>query len=335
MDIDAQTAGRRFTLKERNVGMGFGVFKGYSQVETAGLKNKPFFGYFEIFDGIVFFGIELVVNIGSKPFAQVHIIAIAAEVAPVKGFNDDGALFHLFKNTAVRKNHGIIFSILCKYVLILHTIGKVTVVPLYLQQDINENTRLAIWEIAEAPSFFMTEVGLRYPVLHPQKQAQHLAAGYLLLQLFPDFPYHTMVYPSAGRPYVPGDRYFFSLTHSGNMAAAIVSKSLAVGIDMERISDRVLRVRHKFLSQEEWDWVQGQGEELQRELLTLLWTVKEAVYKWRNLPGTIFSQDIIVSTFELMSAGKIVVLVADRPVEVSYQRVGEYYFSYVGGGITL
>lgn len=203
--------------------------------------------------------------------------------------------------------------------------------PLYYQQHIDENTRLAIWEIAEAPSFFMTEVGLRYPVLHPQKQAQHLAAGYLLLHLFPDFPYHTMVYPSAGRPYVPGDRYFFSLTHSGNMAAAIVSKSLAVGIDMERISDRVLRVRQKFLSEQEWEWVQTYEGEQRRDLLTLLWTVKETAYKWYNRPGTLFNQGILIDQFQLESTGLIPVRVAKRLVEVAYTRVQDYYLSYIIG----
>lgn len=311
--------------------MCFGVFQGYAQVEAARLQNVPFFGYLEIFNGIVFFGIEFGINVGGQPFTQVHIIAIAAQVASVKGFNDDGALFHLFEYTAVRKNHGIIFSILCKYVLILHTIGKVTVVPLYYQQDINENTRLAIWEIAEGPEFFLEKVSLRYPVVHLQKQLQHLAAGYLLPLLYPDFPYGELVYPEQGRPFVPGDTYFFSLTHSGHLAAAMVSETAAVGIDIEKITDRVHRVRHKFLSEEEWAWVQGRGEEVQRELLTLFWTVKEAVYKWRNIPGTVFSQDIIVSPVELMPTGTIDVLVVDQIVEVSYQKVGEYYISYVGG----
>jgi hypothetical protein len=311
--------------------MCLGVFQGYAQVEATWLQNIAFFRYLEIFNCIVFFGIEFGINVGSQPFTQVHIIAIAAQVASVKGFNDNGTLFHLFEYTAVRKNHGIIFSILCKYVLILHTIGKVTVVPLYYQQDINENTRLAIWEIAEEPAFFLEKVSLRYPVVHPQKQLQHLAAGYLLPYLYPDFPYQEVVYPEQGRPYVPGDKYFFSLTHSGGMAAAMVSASGAVGIDLEKITDRVHRIRHKFLSVEEWEWVQGRGEEVQRELLTLLWTVKEAVYKWRNRPGTVFSQDILVSPILLSNAGTIDVMVADEPLVVFYRRVGEYYISYVGG----
>lgn len=203
--------------------------------------------------------------------------------------------------------------------------------PLYYQQDINENTRLAIWEIAEDPAFFLPSVGLRYPVMHPQKQAQHLAAGYLLLQLFPDFPYHDMVYPAAGRPFVPGNHFYFSLTHSGNMAAAIVSKSVAVGIDMELISDRVLRVRHKFLSEEEWRWVGSYNGEEKRNLLTLLWTVKETVYKWYNRPGTLFNREILVDSFELQTKGEIPVRIGPARVQVAYNRVGDYYLSYING----
>lgn len=115
------------------------------------------------------------------------------------------------------------------------------------------------------------------------------------------------------------------------MAGAIVSKSIAVGIDMERISDRVLRVRQKFLSEQEWQWVQSYEGEARRDLLTLLWTIKETVYKWYNRPGTLFNQGILIDPFQLETTGLIPVRVGRGHVQVTYSRVLDYYLSYITG----
>jgi hypothetical protein len=119
-------------------------------------------------------------------------------------------------------------------------------VPLFYQQDINEFTRLGVWHITEGVDFFLKKAVFRYPIEHPNKQRQHLAAGYLLSELFPDFPYPSIQSPSFQKPFLPDNPYFFSLSHSNEYAAAIVSRSVPTGIDIEMIAPRVQRIRHKF-----------------------------------------------------------------------------------------
>ena len=58
--------------------MGFGIFFGNPQIKSTGLENKSFFGYFEIGNGIMLFGIQLGIYIGSQPFAQMHIITVTS-----------------------------------------------------------------------------------------------------------------------------------------------------------------------------------------------------------------------------------------------------------------
>ena len=64
--------------------------------------------------------------------------------------------------------------------------------PLFYQQDINETTRLGVWQITEDESFFLEKVPLSREITHPHKRLQHLAGRYLLQSLFPDFPYELI-----------------------------------------------------------------------------------------------------------------------------------------------
>ena len=61
--------------------------------------------------------------------------------------------------------------------------------PLFYQQDINEFTRLAVWQIAEEEDFFLQQVPLQREITHPHKRLQQLAGRLLLKEMFPDFPY--------------------------------------------------------------------------------------------------------------------------------------------------
>lgn len=166
--------------------------------------------------------------------------------------------------------------------------------PLYFQQDINEFTRLGVWQIVESVNYFQQKVTFRYPVTQNQQQLQHLAAGYLLPILCPDFPYESIASPALQKPFIPGNPYFFSLSHCTGYAAAIVSSTDAVGIDIESISPRVQRIRHKFLSREENLWVSEFTPGEQYSILTLLWSVKETVYKWLGKKGLIFNEHISI-----------------------------------------
>jgi phosphopantetheinyl transferase len=129
-------------------------------------------------------------------------------------------------------------------------------------------------------------------VTHPHKRLQHLAGRFLLQFLFPDFPYHLIQLADTRRPYLPNEEYHFSISHCGDYAAAIVSKTSRVGIDIEIPTQRIIRIKDKFLSpQEKTGW---QADDLKPDIisLTLLWSCKEAVFKWYGNGGIDFSDHI-------------------------------------------
>ncbi|MBS1626301.1 MAG: 4'-phosphopantetheinyl transferase superfamily protein [Bacteroidetes bacterium] len=150
--------------------------------------------------------------------------------------------------------------------------------PLFYQQNINSNTRLAIWKIEETEFFFTQSVSIQREITHPHKRLQHLAGRYLLKFLFPDFPNEEILIANTRKPYLPYEQYHFSISHCGDFAAAIVSKTERVGIDIEIPTPKVLKIRNKFLSENEIANIQHSILNIQ--LHTLLWSCKEAMYKW-------------------------------------------------------
>jgi len=153
--------------------------------------------------------------------------------------------------------------------------------PLFYSHTINEHTRLAIWHIAEAEDFFLEKVPISREITHPHKRLQHLAGRYLLQHLFPDFPLHLIQIADTRKPYLANESHHFSISHCSDYAAAIVSTSHRVGIDIEVPAPRIKKIQHKFLSDEEAGAMQAEGDAIEAiNQLTLAWSAKESIYKW-------------------------------------------------------
>lgn len=151
--------------------------------------------------------------------------------------------------------------------------------PLVYQQNINPFTKLGVWHINEVESFFTKQVPLQNNISHPHKRLQHLAGRILLRELFEDFPLQLIIIADTKKPFLANEAFHFSISHCGNYAAAIVSKQNRVGVDIEIPHEKILRIRHKYLSGEEIKML----EQLTADpihLLTMAWSVKEALFKW-------------------------------------------------------
>ncbi|MBN9385382.1 MAG: 4'-phosphopantetheinyl transferase superfamily protein [Chitinophagaceae bacterium] len=162
--------------------------------------------------------------------------------------------------------------------------------PLFYQHNINEDTKLGIWHIEEPESFFLEKVPLKRDVTHPFKRRQHLAGRYLLSFLFEDFPLEEILVADTRQPFLASEKYHFSISHCGEYAAAIVSGASRVGVDIERITPRIEAVAQKFLTEDEAHYFNdeyalfleqwGLRGRMHQEFLTLIWSAKEAIFKW-------------------------------------------------------
>jgi phosphopantetheinyl transferase len=169
--------------------------------------------------------------------------------------------------------------------------------PVFFQHQINDTTRLGIWKIEETEEFFKGNVPEHRDVTHPHKRLQHLAGRFMLQFLYPDFPYELIQIADTRKPFLPNEQYHFSISHCGDYAAAIVSKDKRVGIDIEIPVDKIAGIMYKFLTAKEhgtFNLVPGADILAANTYQTpaLLWSAKEAVYKWYSNGGIDFRKQI-------------------------------------------
>jgi len=171
--------------------------------------------------------------------------------------------------------------------------------PLVYQHTINSATKIGLWHIAETEDFFLKKVPLKRDVSHPHKRLQHLAGRYLLPTLYEDFPLEEILIADTRKPFLPDEKYHFSISHCGNYAAAIVSVAQRVGVDIEQPTDKIFRICHKFLTDEEKMFLDEQMSPSQLlQLATLLWSSKEAMFKWFGDGGVDFRQHMLIQNIE-------------------------------------
>jgi phosphopantetheinyl transferase len=189
--------------------------------------------------------------------------------------------------------------------------------PLVYQQNINAVTKMGVWHITEAEDFFLQQVPLQKEITHPHKRLQHLAGRYLLKELYPDFPLKLIKIADTRKPFLDDEAYHFSISHCGEYAAVVVSKEYRVGVDIERVTDKVQTIVHKFLTGFEQQLLPAGAL---HKNATLLWSVKEAIYKWKGSGGVDFKKHINIKAIDAATEEGIVHCRFDNeiPLQVHY-----------------
>ena len=123
--------------------------------------------------------------------------------------------------------------------------------PLVYQQNINAVTKMGVWHITESEEYFLEQVPLQRNITHRHKRLQHLAGRLLLKELYPGFPVSLIRIADTRKPYLPDEPFHFSISHCGDYAAVILSKEYHVGVDVERMTEKIGKVIPKFLSAKE------------------------------------------------------------------------------------
>ncbi|WP_132055791.1 4'-phosphopantetheinyl transferase family protein [Pseudocnuella soli] len=215
--------------------------------------------------------------------------------------------------------------------------------PLLFQRTINDDTSLAVWHILEDEEFYRCRAVPQRAVSHPHKRLQHLAGRYLLRHLAPNFPMELIRIAETRKPFLEDEAYHFSISHCSDYAAAIISRHSRVGVDIEVVTEKAVRIRHKFASDAEWAgvlaaWgsVHAGSAALDALVATLIWSCKEAVFKWYGAGEVDFKEHIQIGQCAADGAGRMVMQVVfqkEEPeaLEVHSRLLDGVWLSYVVG----
>lgn len=170
--------------------------------------------------------------------------------------------------------------------------------PLYKTFTPNSQTTVKIWKITESFDDLMTGLVLKQEssdrVLGMKSewhQRGFLCARHLLMDLgYTDL---DLYYDNNGKPHLK-DGKCISITHSFLFVGVIVSDA-EVGIDIEMQRDKIARIAPKFIDYE-FNYLKKDSENYINEL-TIIWCIKESLYKMFATPGMVFKDHFLVIPF--------------------------------------
>ena len=173
--------------------------------------------------------------------------------------------------------------------------------PLFKTINFNATTQILVWKITESyQELFDNVVVNDSNLIRLQGMKSHLhQRGFLsvrkLLQEAGDNDL-DLYYDELGKPHLKDDKYI-SISHSHHFSAIIVSNK-SVGIDIELQREKIIRIAEKFVDQE-YSYLDKNDLESYIKKLTVIWGVKEAIFKIRNEKGISFKDHIRVKEFEM------------------------------------
>ncbi|MCF8374677.1 MAG: 4'-phosphopantetheinyl transferase superfamily protein [Bacteroidales bacterium] len=177
--------------------------------------------------------------------------------------------------------------------------------PISFEKKLPDDSRLALWQIEEDEEFFLSELILgqgeldqlnRFKASH--RRLEWLAVRLLLKEMLGKKA--SIAYDDFGRPVLKDHPGFISISHSKQIAGIYFHPDKHPGLDIEIISGKVEKVKHKFLSTEEMEQI---GESDNIEKLVLYWCAKECLLKITGHREIDFIKELTIHPFTYTNEG--------------------------------
>lgn len=189
---------------------------------------------------------------------------------------------------------------------------------MYSISSINDNIKLAILHL---PDYALITS------LTAKRDIEKSATVFLLGKLFSDADI-DLKYTTEGKPYLTNHSSHISISHSHDKLAIIANRQETTGIDIELIRDKVLKIKHKFLSDAELLEADNNIEKL-----ITYWASKEALYKYYSLKEVDFIGKLIVYPFTFSGQGSLTGEINTdgfrKKLQLHYEKIEEYMLVYI------
>lgn len=204
--------------------------------------------------------------------------------------------------------------------------------PLYKTLTNRNNTQVYVWKISESEAWLRTGLDLSENSrnrLFTMSSELHRRGFLSIRHLLREAGYtdQNLYYSEEGKPHLDDDKYI-SITHSYEFTAIIISE-VPVGIDIEKLREKIQRIAPKFIGYEE-EFVKEVQEPI--ESLTVIWGAKESMYKLYGKKGLGFKAHCYVEDFELDMQHTIARIVYENDnlkFDVYFHQLENFMMAYI------
>jgi phosphopantetheinyl transferase len=201
--------------------------------------------------------------------------------------------------------------------------------PLHKEVIIKDAAVLYLWKITEDIEWFKGAVKLNLASqkrVNSMKSESHqkgfLAVRMLLQHLgYSDF---DLEYDANGKPHLK-DTKCISISHSHEFSAIAVSSN-PIGIDLEQMKEKTLKIASRFMDVSHLDNL-SEAEKIKK--VTVIWGIKESVFKIKSKEGISFLNHIFENEFNLEDKKTIAQLRFNSEIEnfkIVFNSVEDYIY---------
>ena len=161
--------------------------------------------------------------------------------------------------------------------------------PFLKEFIINEKTKIKLWKVMIG-ELSPKELNNDEKKLFKLKKSNVLKEQFLATRkiLALENSDYIITYDPDGKPSLNSE-FNISISHSHEIAALVLSNNRKIGLDVQLKESKILNIQNKFLNKFEKLNIE---DDPSIDILTMLWTSKESIYKAVGLKGISFSKNI-------------------------------------------
>lgn len=200
---------------------------------------------------------------------------------------------------------------------------------LYKEIILKDNAKLYLWKISEDIEELNRAVKLndssqnRVDSMKSESHQKGFLAVRMLLQHigYNDF---DLYYDAFGKPHL-SDGKCISISHSHTFSAIAISDH-PIGLDVEQVKEKILKIASRFM---DVSHLENLSETEKMKKATVIWGIKESIFKIKNESGISFPKHIFEKEFNLESKKTIAQLQFNSITEnfnVVFDSVEDYIY---------
>lgn len=189
---------------------------------------------------------------------------------------------------------------------------------------------LGIWKITEDLKTLLSNIKLTREELetldrftYTPRKIEWLSVRVLLKEMTDN--QLSIYYNGNRKPFIKGNSYAISISHSRDLTSILLSREKRVGIDLEFMSHRITSIAHKFINEND---LITSDEEQRKYHLYIHWCAKEALYKICDKQDINFKENLTIEPFRPFEKGVIRGRVHNRfrneLFDMNYFNLGNY-----------
>jgi phosphopantetheinyl transferase len=207
--------------------------------------------------------------------------------------------------------------------------------PLHKVIYLSNNTKLYLWKITEDFDTLFSQIKLKdssLARLETMKSESH-QKGFLAVRMLlqhNDYSDFDLFYDEFGKPHIKPQGCSIkdveiSISHSNDFSAIAISDS-KVGLDLEQLKEKTLRIAKRFM---DVSHLENLSDEEKINKATVVWGIKESIFKIKNEKGISFPNHIFEDDFSFEDKKATATLKFNNKEEtfqVQFDSVEDYIF---------